>query len=50
MRLRPDGNAQAMLTWRVNPYPQPTTFDPDLVHITPPNEYAHLQAAWQGGP
>jgi hypothetical protein len=50
VRLRPGGNAQAMLTWRVNPYPQPTTFDPDLVHITPPDEYAHLQAAWQGGP
>ena len=48
--LRPGGNAQAMLTWRVNPYPQPTTFDPDLVHITPPDEYAHLQAPWQGGP
>jgi hypothetical protein len=48
--LRPGGNAQAMLIWRVNPYPQPTTFDPDLVHITPPDEYAHLQAAWQGGP
>ena len=50
VRLRPGGNAQAMLTWRVNPYPQPTTFDPDLVHITPPDEYAHLQAAWPGGP
>jgi hypothetical protein len=50
VRLRPGGNAQAMLTWRVNPYPQPTAFDPDLVHITPPDEYAHLQAAWQGGP
>ena len=48
--LSPGGNAQAMLTWRVNPYPQPTSFDPDLVHITPPDEYAHLQAAWQGGP
>jgi hypothetical protein len=48
--LPPGGNAQAMLTWRVNPYPQPTTFDPDLVQITPPDEYAHLQAAWPGGP
>ena len=48
--LRPGGNAQAMLTWRVNPYPQPTSFDPDLVQITPPDEYAHLQAAWPGGP
>jgi uncharacterized protein DUF4232/ricin-type beta-trefoil lectin protein len=50
VRLRPGGNAQAMLTWRVNPYPLPTTFDPDLVHITPPDEYARLQAVWQGGP
>ena len=48
--LRPGGNAQAMLTWRVNPYPEPTSFDPDLVQITPPDEYAHLQAAWPGGP
>jgi hypothetical protein len=48
--LRPGGNAQAMLTWRVNPYPQPTSFDPDLVQIIPPDEYAHLQAAWPGGP
>jgi uncharacterized protein DUF4232/ricin-type beta-trefoil lectin protein len=48
--LLPGGNAQAMLTWRVNPYPQPTSFDPDLVHITPPDEHAYLQAVWPGGP
>jgi hypothetical protein len=48
--LRPGGNAQAMLTWRVNPYPQLTSFDPDLVQIIPPDEYAHLQAGWPGGP
>jgi Protein of unknown function (DUF4232)/Ricin-type beta-trefoil lectin domain len=48
--LRPGGNAQALLTWRVNMYPLPTAFDPDLVHITPPDEHVYLQAGWPGGP
>jgi hypothetical protein len=47
--LRPAGNAQAMLTWRVN-VDAPTAPGPDIVHITPPDEYASLTAGWDGGP
>jgi Protein of unknown function (DUF4232)/Ricin-type beta-trefoil lectin domain len=47
--LRPGGNAQAMLTWRVN-VEGSTPFNPDVAHITPPDEYAYLWANWQGGP
>ncbi len=47
--LRPGGNAQALLTWRVN-VGAPTAFSPDIVHITPPDEYANLWADWEGGP
>jgi hypothetical protein len=47
--LRPGGNAQAMLTWRVN-MDAPTAFSPDIVHITPPDEYTSLRADWEGGP
>ena len=47
--LRPAGNAQALLTWRVN-INGPTPFNPDLVHITPPGEHAYLWAIWPGGP
>ena len=47
--LRPAGNAQALLTWRVN-INGPTPFSPDLVHITPPGEHAYLWAIWPGGP
>jgi hypothetical protein len=47
--LRPAGNAQAMLTWRVNAA-APTAPGPDVVHITPPDEYASLRAGWDGGP
>lgn len=47
--LHPGGNAQAMLTWRVN-MDTPTPFNPDVVHITPPDEYAYLWSIWQGGP
>ena len=47
--LRPGGNAQAMLTWRVN-VDAPTAFSPDIVHITPPDEYTSLRAGWEGGP
>jgi hypothetical protein len=47
--LRPGGNAQAMLTWRVN-VAAPTAFSPDIVHITPPDEYTSLRAGWEGGP
>jgi len=28
----------------------PAPFNPDLVHITPPDEHAYLQAVWPGGP
>jgi hypothetical protein len=48
--LHPGSNAQTLLTWRVNMYPLPTPFDPDIVHITPPDEYASLRATWEGGP
>ena len=47
--LRPGGNAQAMLTWRVNAA-APTASGPDIVHITPPDEYTSLRAGWEGGP
>ena len=47
--LRPGGNAQAMLTWRVN-VAAPTASGPDIVHITPPDEYTSLRADWDGGP
>ena len=47
--LRPGGNAQAMLTWRVNA-DAPTASGPDIVHITPPDEYTSLRAGWDGGP
>jgi hypothetical protein len=47
--LRPGGSAQALLTWRVN-MDTPTPFSPDVVHITPPDEYTYLLAGWQGGP
>ena len=47
--LRPGGNAQALLTWRVN-MGAAMPFNPGFVHITPPDEYAYLSAAWPGGP
>jgi hypothetical protein len=47
--LRPAGNAQALLTWRVN-MDAATPFSPGIVHITPPDEYAYLSTAWPGGP
>jgi hypothetical protein len=28
----------------------PTPFSPDVVHITPPDEYTYLRAGWEGGP
>ena len=49
MVLRPGGSAQALLTWRVN-MDTPTPFSPDVVHITPPDEYTYLLAGWEGGP
>jgi uncharacterized protein DUF4232/ricin-type beta-trefoil lectin protein len=48
--LRPAGNAQALLTWRANTATGPAPFHPDLVHVTPPDEYAYLWAIWPGGP
>jgi hypothetical protein len=47
--LRPGGNAQALLAWQVN-INAPTTFSPDIVHITPPDEHTSLRAGWEGGP
>ena len=47
--LRPGGNAQAMLTWRVN-VDTATPFNPSSAHITPPDEYTYLWTLWQGGP
>ena len=47
--LRPGGNAQAMLTWRVN-VGTATPFNPSFAHITPPDEYTYLWTLWQGGP
>jgi hypothetical protein len=48
--LRPGGNAQALLTWRANTATGPAPFNPDLVHVTPPDEHAYLHAVWPGGP
>jgi hypothetical protein len=47
--LHPGGNAQAMLTWRVN-VGTATPFNPSFAHITPPDEYTYLTTLWQGGP
>jgi len=47
--LHPGGNAQAMLTWRVN-VDTTTPFSPMVAHITPPDEYSYLYTLWQGGP
>lgn len=47
--LHPGGNAQAMLTWRVSTGTA-TPFNPGIVHVTPPDEYAYLWSVWQGGP
>ena len=48
--LRPGGNAQALLTWRANTATGPAPFNPDIVHVTPPDEHAYLRAVWPGGP
>jgi hypothetical protein len=48
--LHPAGNAQALLTWRANTATGPAPFNPDIVHVTPPDEHAYLWAAWPGGP
>ena len=47
--LHPGGNAQAMLTWRVN-MDTATPFNPRSAHVTPPDEYTYLWTLWQGGP
>jgi Domain of unknown function (DUF4232)/Ricin-type beta-trefoil lectin domain len=47
--LRPGGNAQAMLTWRVN-VATATPLNPSVVHITPPDEHTYLRTTWPGGP
>ena len=44
------GNAQALLTWRANTATGPAPFNPNLVHVTPPDEHAYLLATWPGGP
>jgi hypothetical protein len=46
--LRPGANAQAQLLWKVN-QGTPTPFNPDMVDITPPDEYTHLLDIWPGG-
>ena len=48
--LHPGGNAQALLTWRANTATGPAPFNPNLVHVTPPDEHAYLLATWPGGP
>src|SRR5205085_298021 len=48
--LRPGGSAQALLTWRANTATGPAPFNPNLVHITPPDERAYLWTGWPGGP
>jgi hypothetical protein len=48
--LRPGGSAQALLTWRANTATGPARFNPNLVHITPPDERAYLWTGWPGGP
>jgi hypothetical protein len=47
--LHPGGNAQAMLTWRVN-VGTATPLNPSVARITPPDEHAYLRTLWQGGP
>ncbi len=50
VRLRPGGNAQAMVTWRVYPdAPGPLEY-PQRVEITPPDEYTHLIGPWPAEP
>jgi hypothetical protein len=48
--LHPGGNAQALLTWRANTATGPAPFNPNIVHVTPPDEHAYLLAIWPGGP
>jgi len=48
--LHPGGNAQALLTWRANTATGPAPFNPNIVHVTPPDEHAYLLAVWPGGP
>jgi Protein of unknown function (DUF4232)/Ricin-type beta-trefoil lectin domain len=50
--LRPGGNAQAMLTWRVPMDPDtPSQLEyPQLAEITPPDEYTHLIETWPSEP
>ena len=48
--LRPGGNAQALLTWRANTPTGPAPFNPDIVHVTPPDERMYLWTVWPGGP
>ena len=50
MVLHPGDSAQALLTWRANTATGPAPFNPDIVHVTPPDEHAYLWAAWPGGP
>jgi hypothetical protein len=48
--LHPGGNAQALLTWRANTATGPAPFNPNLVHVTPPDERAYLWTGWPAGP
>jgi uncharacterized Zn-binding protein involved in type VI secretion len=48
--LRPGGNAQAMLTWRVYPDAPSALVYPQLTEITPPDEYTYLIQPWPAEP
>ncbi len=48
--LRPGGNAQAMVTWRVYPDASGPLEYPQWVEITPPDEYTHLIQPWPSEP
>ena len=48
--LHPGGSAQALLTWRANTATGPAPFNPDLVHVTPPDEHAYLLGGLAGRP
>jgi hypothetical protein len=48
--LHPGGNARALLTWRANTATGPAPFNPNIVHVTPPDEHAYLLAVWPERP
>ncbi len=46
--LHPGDSAQALVTWKIS-MDMPSPFHPDMVEITPPDEYSHLLVIWPGG-